>query len=75
MSLSDGVRDLTRRDLGVSSPEYRVDYRDANGAVDRDLKRTVGGNSADGQGRHFHHRCESLEAVDSNRAARVALRV
>src|SRR6267143_469040 len=72
-SLSDGVRDLTRRALGVISPEYRVDYRDSDRAVHRDLKRTIGRYSADGYGRHFHHSRQSLEPVDANRAARIGL--
>jgi len=40
-----------------------------------DLKRTIGGYSADGHRRHFHHSRESLEAVDANRAACVAFGV
>jgi hypothetical protein len=72
MSLSDGVRDLTGRELGVVSPEYGVDHRDSHRAVHRDLKRAIGRYSADGYRRHFNQRRESLEAGDANRDARIA---
>jgi len=72
-SLSDGGRDLSGRNLGIVGLEDGVDDGDADGAVHGDLKRPIGGNAADCNGRMRHQRGQPLEAVDPNRAAGIAL--